>query len=313
MSYDKESFFQEQPRLAKFFTSAREQNRLSHAFLLYGEPSAPLKETALYLAKSLQCQNDVLACNSCSSCLRFNKGTHPDFLFIDGSKSPIKKADVDNIADFFALTSFEKNHVSSYIINHAENISVEAINALLKTLEEPSGNTVAFLTTDNKSRVLPTILSRCEAIEVKSPDLVKEVNDYKGDYDRTEYFIVSHFAYGEEDKAELIESKEFGAAYEDAMIYLRSLSETPKDSSFVLLNQVSQDLKGSKCYTYFYSVLAIVFWFAALDKKEGPLKEMAAKLSANFGERLLKAANLLQEARTKAPANLNFTLMCARL
>lgn len=313
MGYDKDRFLKEQPKIARLFTAARSKNRLGHAYLLFGDPSAPLKETALYLAKSLQCEKDTLACNSCPSCHRFNQGIHPDFLFIDGSQTAIKKADVDGISDRFAFTSLEEKHISSYVINHVENISSEAINALLKTLEEPAGNTVAFLTTDNKSRVLPTILSRCEPIQVESPDLLQVLDDYRGDYDKKEYYIVSNFAYSEEDKAELIEGKEFGLAYESAMDFLNALADDPSSAPFHFMNMAAKELKGSKCYTYFYSIIAMVFVLSSLNEPQGPLKEMAMKLKANFSDKLIKAALLTEEAKNKQAANLSFTLMGARI
>lgn len=53
-----------------------------------------------------------------------------------------------------------------YIINLVENMNVQAINSLLKFLEEPPANTYAFLTTENETKVLPTILSRCEKLRM---------------------------------------------------------------------------------------------------------------------------------------------------
>ena len=312
MAYDENSFRTEQPTIATLFERSQKEGRLSHAYLLYGEPSSPVSEVAKYLAKSLECKNGAFACNNCSSCKRFDEGTHPDFLYIDGKKSLIKKDDIDSLSDFFSMSSLEKNHISVYIINHIENITSEAINALLKTLEEPSGNTVAFLTTTNRDKVLPTILSRCLQVLVRAPDLPKLVSRYIGEYPKDEYYISCNLAYSEEERTEILDSKEFEEAYEAADKYLQALKNNDKFSSYVLMKEAGDNLKGNKCYNYFYTVLMIVFSDTVAGNFNTPFNDISLSLSSK-PNRLIKAIAFLGEAISKAQANMNFTFGLARL
>lgn len=312
MAYDKERFQLEQPTLAKLFINARKYKRLSHAYLLYGEPSSPLLESALFLVKSLECEQDILSCGNCPSCKRFAEGIHPDFILIDGKDKLIRKTDIDALDDFFSMTALEKNHISAYVINHVENITEEAINALLKTLEEPSGNTVAFLTTDNRDKVLPTILSRAQPIEVKSPDLDKLLNDYRGEEDLKEFYLVSSFVYDEEEKINIIASKEFTSAFEAALDYLHALVKENGKATYVLMHQAGENLRGNKCYNYFYSILSTVFSKALLGNDQSVLKDLTSGLE-RFRDVLPKAIKLLDEEEGKSQANMNFTLALARL
>ena len=77
---DKETFEKTQPKLAKLFLNSRKSNRLSHAYLLYGEINSPLVDSAMYLDKSLYCKNDVFASNSSLESQKFQENNHPDLL-----------------------------------------------------------------------------------------------------------------------------------------------------------------------------------------------------------------------------------------
>ena len=163
---DKETFEKTQAKLAKLFLNSRKSNRLSHAYLLYGEINSPLVDSAMYLAKSLYCTKDLLACNSCLECQKFEENNHPDFTFIDGRAKGLKKEDINYLSEKYSLGTVEKNHTACYIIGEISNITEEAANALLKFLEEPSTPLVAILTTTNIEKCLPTIVSRCVTVKV---------------------------------------------------------------------------------------------------------------------------------------------------
>ncbi len=70
-----------------------------------------------------------------------------------------------------------RSKTKAVIINNAQNLTIEAQNALLKVLEEPPNNTIIVLTAENKNLLLPTILSRCKIIELKSSENQLESND----------------------------------------------------------------------------------------------------------------------------------------
>ena len=157
-----------QPLVYQTFSNALTNHTLSHAYLLDGEEGTPLKEVAFFLAKSLVCDHpNPYACDTCLSCTRFDEGSYTDFYFFDGGESTIKKESVLGLEKAFSMTSVESKGVLLYVIHNVENMTIEAINALLKFLEEPSKSVYAFLTTSNASNVLPTIKSRSQNLAIQ--------------------------------------------------------------------------------------------------------------------------------------------------
>lgn len=158
-----------QPIIYQTFTNAMESGRLSHAYLLSGSTGMPLKESAIYLAKSLLCDNpSPLACETCITCLRIDEGNYADIMIFDGEASKIKKSDIEKITNNFDKTALEEKGIMIYILHLVETMTPIAVNSLLKFLEEPGRNIYAFLTTQNESKVLPTILSRTQIFRFRS-------------------------------------------------------------------------------------------------------------------------------------------------
>ena len=87
-------------------------------------------------------------------------------MLLDASKQSIKVKDIEELQEFLSSSSLENKSKKIYIINCLENCSKETVNALLKTLEEPYQNTYAFITTQNESKILQTILSRCQILNL---------------------------------------------------------------------------------------------------------------------------------------------------
>lgn len=156
-----------QPVCLKTLSGAFSEDRVAHAYLLAGEPGLPLKELAYFIAQSILCDDpSPLACESCKTCRRVAKDNYADFLFLNGAKSSIKKDDVQGVLGGFSKTPIEKKAKMVYVIHLVENMTTEAVNSLLKFLEEPPSGCYAILTTENVSRVLPTIVSRSETLRI---------------------------------------------------------------------------------------------------------------------------------------------------
>lgn len=157
-----------QPIIYKTFVNSLNENKLSHAYLLSGNPGTPLLEIAQFLAKSILCDDpSPLACNTCITCMRVDDDNYPDYFLFDGSKGTINKESVVSIENAFDKKAFETKGIRIYILHLVENMTVEAINSILKFLEEPGTEIYAFLTTNNDSAILPTIISRCQVMKVK--------------------------------------------------------------------------------------------------------------------------------------------------
>lgn len=160
-----------QPFVFNTFLNALKNNKVAQSYLIKGNDSAPVLECAMYLSKTLVCdEEDSFACDSCLSCIRFDEGNYSDFKLLDASKQSIKVKDIEELQEFLSSSSLENKKKKIYIINLLENCNKETINALLKTLEEPHPNTYAFITTQNESKILQTILSRCQILNLLPSD-----------------------------------------------------------------------------------------------------------------------------------------------
>ena len=263
-----------QPVIYQTFTNSLEKKTLSHAYLLVGNPGTPLLETATHLAKTIVCDDpSPLACCNCITCLRIESNNYPDVIILDGSKATIKKDDVLNIESRFERTAFETKGIMIYIIHLVENMTIEAVNSMLKFIEEPEGEVYAFLTTNNINNVLPTIVSRCQTLNLKSADRKDiiaesiEMNIPQEDAELLSYFyndaeLIFNLLKDEEEKddyyiskkavIELIETLDNGT-YKDAIYYAQKeivpFVKTKEEMRFFvdLLSEIFEDLLNLKC------------------------------------------------------------------
>ncbi|HHJ81318.1 MAG TPA: DNA polymerase III subunit delta' [Candidatus Tenderia electrophaga] len=147
---------------------SRQQGRLPHALLLTGPQGLGKGQFATLLAQSLLCQSnnaDATPCGQCRYCQLFLAGSHPDVSLISPleGKKAIAVDQIRVLGQFMALKSQYAGH-KLVVINPAEAMNINASNSLLKTLEEPSAETVLLLVTHQPARLPATIRSRCQEI-----------------------------------------------------------------------------------------------------------------------------------------------------
>jgi len=155
----------------QFLINSLESNKLSHAYLFSGQEKLGKKKLALEFVKWLF-KEDI------------EKKQHPDFIFIEPLKKEIQISQMREFIWKLAL----KPSVASYkvaIIDQAHCLNEEAQNCLLKTLEEPKGQTILLLITQYPDLLLSTIISRCQIIKFY-PLSKKEIEDYLKDKNLTE-------------------------------------------------------------------------------------------------------------------------------
>lgn len=148
--------------------SRHAQGTLPHALLFTGPRGMGKDWIADCLMRSLLCERpaeDLVPCGECRSCRLFTAGTHPDVLRIipEEGRKDISVDQVRQLAAFQILTP-QYGGWKVAIITPAERMNTHAANALLKTLEEPSANTLLILCTANPAFLLPTIRSRCQTV-----------------------------------------------------------------------------------------------------------------------------------------------------
>lgn len=258
-----------QPIIFQTFLNAFNKHTLSHAYLLVGNPGTPLYEVSQYLAKSILCDDpSPLACDNCITCLRIDSDNYPDIIKLDGSKASIKKSDILDIESKFEKTALETKGVMIYIVNLVENMTTEAVNSMLKFLEEPDSVVYAFLTTNNVNNVLPTIVSRCQVLPLKSVPRNIVIEDAESlmvaqdDAELLSYFyndgeIIYDFLKDEGESSNYLEAKKalnglldtmLGGNYKDVIYYSQTnvipLIKTKEELRFFvdLLSQVYEDI-----------------------------------------------------------------------
>ena len=151
------------------FQTAR-RGELHHALILHGVEPATLRDTAVSLAKTLNCENNIGG-DDCTSCTKIDRGVHPDVHFV-GVADERKMIAVEQIREMIAGATLRpyEGRTKIYIVESAEAMSTGGANALLKTLEEPTRDTLFLLLTRSPELLLPTIRSRCQSIQLRDAE-----------------------------------------------------------------------------------------------------------------------------------------------
>lgn len=154
-----------------FFIQRFESEKLAHALMLEGPMGVGKTTLASAMVAKLLCREKTArACGQCRSCILLAAAAHPDYFDLqpeEGSEV-IKVDQVRTMISKLDLTTSISERKVAYI-HPAECMNAAAANALLKSLEEPAGDTVLILVSDNPGRLPVTIRSRCQAISVKQP------------------------------------------------------------------------------------------------------------------------------------------------
>ncbi len=216
----------EQPVVYQTLKNCLKQNRLSHALLFTGPKGTPKLETALFVAQSLFCENaDPFGCGRCSVCERTLKREISDLIVLDGSTKSIKKEEILLLQQQFAKTAVEKSGKKVYIINAAENATIEALNSLLKFLEEPASQDItAILIVESTDRLLPTIVSRCQILPFRPVERkVCAEQAVSLGCKKTDAWLISHFIKEANAVLKFSESDSYQKAYAAFDLFLNHI------------------------------------------------------------------------------------------
>ena len=154
---------------------ARQQGRLPHALLFSGPRGVGKERFALALSQSLLCPDrdgEGRPCGVCRHCHLLQSGSHPDFQWVvpeaESKSGEIKIEAIRELTGGAALTA-QSGGYKVVIIQPAHRMNKAAANSLLKTLEEPTRETLIILLTEHPARLLPTIRSRCQQVLFQIP------------------------------------------------------------------------------------------------------------------------------------------------
>ena len=216
--------------IINYIRNAVSMDQVTHAYILNGERGAGKKLLAKLFATTLLCEEGGPdPCNTCHSCRQAESGNHPDIIWVTHEKP--NSISVDDIREQVNHTIMIKPYQGPYkvyVIDHADIMTPQAQNALLKTIEEPPQYAVIMLLTENAEMLLPTITSRCVMLKLRyiRDVLIKKylmetlkVPDYKAD-------MCTAFAQGNMGRAIMLANSEhYNEIREEAVQVLKYIHE----------------------------------------------------------------------------------------
>ncbi len=163
-------------RIIEFLSQNIQNKTLSHAYLFTGPPHIGKTTLSKIFSQVLQCEEILknlsksksikfFPCNKCQNCQQILSNSHPDTIFLEGI-NPVGIEEIRNLQHQISLKNFSTANYKISVIENIERLTLESANCFLKTLEEPPSNTILILTTSFSELVLPTIVSRCQIINL---------------------------------------------------------------------------------------------------------------------------------------------------
>ncbi len=295
------------------------EDKVSHAYIISGEKGSGKKLLADLFARTLQCERKgtepCMECRSCKQALSLNQ---PDIIRVMHEKpNTISVEDIRTQINGDIMIRPYSSPYKIYIVDEAEKLSVQAQNALLKTIEEPPVYAVLLLLTTNAGMLLQTIRSRCVILELKpvSSPMVKnylmeqlEVPEYHAD-------ICTAFAQGNVGKAKrLALSDSFSEMLEHALHlvkYIHDMEVVDMISDLKRINTYKMEIND------YLDLLTVwyrdVLMFKATRDADSlifsheliSIREKAQKSSYEGLECIIKS---LEKAKIRLNANVNFDM-----
>ena len=309
-----------QEQLKEHLYNALTTNKISHAYIIKGERTSGKELIAKIFAMALQCENSkgIEPCHECHSCKQALSGNHPDIVFITHEKpNTISVDDIrSQINGDIAIKPYS-GPKKIYIMNEGEKMTVQAQNALLKTLEEPPEYAVILILTTNVNSLLPTILSRCVLLNMKPvrDEQIKkflmenmEIPSYKAD-------ICTAFARGNVGKARMLaNSEEFDKVKEEAITLLKYIGEMEINEIVAAIKKINEYKFDVNDYLDILSIWYrdVLMFKATHDANDLIFREeiqyirkVADKSTYEGIERIIDA---LDKSKQRLSANVNFDL-----
>ena len=258
-------------------------------------------------------------CNECHSCRQAESGNHPDIIRVTHEKP--NSISVDDIREQVNNTIMIKPYQGPYkiyIIDHADIMTPQAQNALLKTIEEPPKYAVIMLLTENAETLLPTITSRCVMLKLRyiKDTLIKkylmetmEIPDYKAE-------ICTAFAQGNMGRAIMLANSEhFNEIRDEAIQLLKYIHEMELSE---IVQAVSQITKYKLEITDYLDIIMIWYRDILLYKATKDIDKVVFKDQINYIKEQAKKSSYegiqlilesLEKAKARLKANVNFDLV----
>lgn len=307
-------------QIKEHFQNAVRTGKVSHAYILSGEAGMGRKSLAGAFALGLLCEKGLAEpCMQCHACKQVLAGGHPDLIYVTHEKpGSIGVDDIrEQINDTILIRPYS-SYYKIYIVDEAEKMTVQAQNALLKTIEEPPSYAVILLLSTNPDTFLPTILSRCVQLKLKplKDTVVKEYLIQSLGVAETKAEIYAAFARGNLGRAVyLAQSEEFQGMYSELLHMLKHLKETDISELLDYIHKLKEDKADiSGCLDFMQMWYRDVLMYKTtkdinllIFKEEYSAVKSAGTTSSYEGlEKILEA---IDKARVRLGANVNMELV----
>lgn len=308
-----------QEQLKEHLQQAIAMKKVSHAYIINGERASGKEFIAGIFAMTLQCEKQSIEpCMECHSCKQAVSRNQPDIIRVTHEKpNTISVDDVrQQINSDMGIMPYSSPY-KIYIMNEAEKMTVQAQNALLKTLEEPPEYGIIFLLTTNVEALLPTILSRCVVLNMKpvKDDQAKEflmrelqIPDYKAQ-------VCVAFARGNLGKARLLAtSEEFDNIKEDAVTLLKYINDMDLNEVMAAIKRINEYKMDINDYLDIIAVWYrdILLFKATSDANSLIFRDEIQYIKKRADKSTYEGIEIIIEALDKAKkrlnANVNFDL-----
>lgn len=284
----------------KYLTNSIKSNMVSHAYMFEGPNGIGKNTMARELAAILLEMENL-----------FNS---PDYIEIKPDGNSIKIAQIRKLQSDILVKPYKSYKI--YVIDEAQKMTVEAQNALLKTLEEPPKYAIIILITDNKESLLDTIKSRCEIIKF-TPIPMQEVASYltMNGIDSKRASLLANFSRGSMKKAiELSESEEFHLMREEVQKYV----ETFLNGNLIEIMDIQSSIEKYKDQITNVLDLLINYFRDIMMVKENVDNSMIINLDRlifvkNMSNKttysqLSKIIDIIEDTKNKLRSNCNFNI-----
>lgn len=284
----------------KYLSNSIKSNMISHAYMFEGPSGVGKNTMARELAATLLEMENL-----------FNS---PDYIEITPDGNSIKIAQIRKLQSDILVKPYKSYKI--YVIDEAQKMTVEAQNALLKTLEEPPKYAIIILITNNKESLLDTIKSRCEIIKFTPIPLV-EVADYltQTGVDKNRASLLANFSRGSMQKAiELSESEDFHIMRDEVQKYV----ETFLTGSMLDIMDIQSSIEKYKDNITNVLDLLVNYFRDIMMVKENVdsrmiinldrlvfIKNMSTKITYS---QLSKIIDIIEETKNKLRSNCNFNI-----
>lgn len=227
-----------QPLVSKIMQNSIKKNRISHAYLMQGLRGTGKRALTTLFIKTLLCPNkkDIEPCHQCDVCNRVFSKNHPDVYWVEPDGRSIRNEQIDALRKEFSYYALESSR-KVYVITHAETLTDNAANRLLKFLEEPTTKTTAILLTENKQAIISTIRSRCQELDLQPLNKIELQNKLAQEGIDEQYTRLLSALTNDVDEAILLDDEQNVYEIEKLVKQFIKILMTNYDERFLFIHQ----------------------------------------------------------------------------